>query len=147
MSVTDAVETQYHLLFPLPYRVLFLFGLGILGWASILHGLHLLGVDTVGVMDLKLGADPMNTPMPTHRTAAYTQSRIVALYNDAYRIFFTYSSFCFASWVIFRLVTQGDPSRVDTFGYLPVITAIIIVIILFCPYRIVFHHEREKFTL
>ncbi|KAF4621096.1 hypothetical protein D9613_000446 [Agrocybe pediades] len=147
MVLSDAVEVQYHVLFPLPYRVLFLFGLGILAWATILHGLHYLGVDTVSVMDLKQGTDPMHSAMPTHRSPTYNQSKAVALYNDAYRIFFTYSSFCFASWVAFRMLTRGEPARVDAYGYLPVITAVIIVIILLCPYRILFHHEREKFTL
>ena len=39
------IEAPFAASFPLPYRVFVLSGLGILGWATNLHGLHALGID------------------------------------------------------------------------------------------------------
>jgi len=143
MSVVDSDEIYQHLSFPLPYRVLFLIGLGVLGWATNLHGLDLCGVDAVAAMDLRADAKPV---MPVHHSSAFNHSRAVALYHSAYRLFISYSLFCFLSWSFFRLLTHGGPSLVDSYGYIPVITALAIVIVLVLPHDILLRNERAKFT-
>lgn len=52
---------EFSLGFPLPFRVLFLLGFAILLWATNLHILHLLGLDTSYILDFR---DP-DLPTPT----------------------------------------------------------------------------------
>lgn len=144
---SDNDEIYLHSSFPLPYRALVLVGLGILGWATNLHGLDACGIDVVAAMDLRTDANAANPVMPVHHSAAFSHSKTVALYHAAYRIFLTYAAFCFVSWALFRLVTLGDPILVDYYGYIPVMTALAILVILVWPGNIVCRHEREKFML
>jgi len=146
MSLTDHTEILYHLAFPLPYRTFLLIGLGILGWATNLHGLDAAGVDAVAAMDLRTDTNPSKQMMPAHHSASFNRSKIIALYNTVYCLLFFYSAFCFLSWSFFRLVTHADATLVDYYGYIPLITAITIFITLVCPYNILLKTEREKFT-
>ncbi|KAF8973090.1 EXS family-domain-containing protein [Flammula alnicola] len=147
MPPSDNDEIYYHLSFPLPYRALFLVGLGILGWATNLHGLDGLRVDVVAAMDLRTDPSSSKVVMPMHHSAPFNHSKAMVLYHAAYRIFFYYSGLCLLSWSLYRLVTQGDRTLVDYYGYIPVFTAIAILLILICPYNIILKTEREKFTL
>ncbi|KAF8160773.1 EXS family-domain-containing protein [Crassisporium funariophilum] len=146
MPGTDNDELIHNLSFPLPYRVLLLVGVGILGWATNLHGLEALGVDARSALDLRTTASPSKTVIPIRHPPAHSHSKTVELYHFPYRIFFGYSGLCFLSWVIYRLATRGDASLVDSYGYIPVITAASILLILICPYNVLFKSEREKFT-
>jgi cytochrome c oxidase subunit IV len=147
MSLTDYGEITYHLAFPVPYRTFFLIGLGILAWATNLHGLDAAGVDAVAAMDLRTDTNPSKLMMPVHHSASFNHSKAIALYNSVYCLLFLYSTFCFLSWFFFRMVTHGDATLVDYYGYIPLITAITIFLILICPYNILLKTEREKFTL
>ncbi|KAF9010551.1 EXS family-domain-containing protein [Cyathus striatus] len=121
--------------FPLPYRVLALGALGILGWATNIH-----------VMDLRTEGYTPRTPMSAQRFADYFhKTNSLALYNNLYRISFTYSTVCLASWFFFAVSTRGDASLVDSFGHIPAITALALLIILLCPFNIAFKKERDKF--
>lgn len=145
MSPSDHDEVYYHLAFPLPYRTFLLIGLGILGWATNLHGLDAAGVDVVAAMELRTDTNP--SAMPVHHSASFNHSKATVLYNTVYRLFFLYSTFCFLSWCFFRLLTHGDATLVDYYGYIPLITAIVLFLILICPYNILLRAEREKFAL
>ncbi len=143
MPATPDSEFLTNLSFPLPYRVLFLIGLGILAWATNLHGLNSCGVDVAGAMTFRVETNFSNPP--TYHPG-FNPLKIVSLYQAAYRLFLSYTSICIFSWVLFRVMTHGDPSLTDKYGYVPVITAIAIVFLLLCPYDILVRSEREKFT-
>jgi len=147
MSLPDYGEIYYHLAFPLPYRTFLLIGLGILGWATNLHGLDAAGVDAVAAMDLRTDTNPSKPTMPVHHSLSFNHSKAIVLYNSVYRLLFLYSAFCFLSWCFFRLLTHGDAILVDYYGYIPLVTAITILLILICPYNILLKTEREKFAL
>ncbi|KAF8813830.1 EXS-domain-containing protein, partial [Phlegmacium glaucopus] len=134
MLATDSDELKHHLAFPLPYRILFLTGLGILGWAINLQSLDAFGLDPVAAMDLRV--------IPYHSP----RSKAMALSASVYRISLAYFTISFLSWALYRLATGGDASLVDSYGYIPSITAVIILLILVCPYNIILKSEREKFT-
>jgi hypothetical protein len=138
-------EFLTNLSFPLPYRVLFLIGLGILAWATNLHGLNSCGVDIIGAMNLRAEANSSKPSIPTYHPA-FNYLKIVSLYQSIYRLFLSYTSICASSWVIFKVMTHGDPSLMDKHGYIPVMTAIAIIFIVLCPYDILIRSEREKFT-
>ena len=141
------LDTEFltNLSFPLPYRVLFLIGLGILAWATNLHGLDSCGVDVIGAMTLRVETNPSNPTIPSYHPA-FNHLKIVSLYQSAYRLFLSYATICISSWALFRLMTRDDPSLTDKYGYVPVVTAIAIIFLLLCPYDILVRSERDKFT-
>ena len=136
-------ELDHHLAFPLPYRIFLLIGLGILGWAINLQSLDALGIDPIAAMDLRSDTKTMT---PAHQSPVSNRSKVLALSTSVYRIFIAYSTLCFLSWAMYRLATRGDVSLVDAYGYIPSITAVMILLILVCPYDIFYKCERENFT-
>ncbi|KAK7005649.1 protein-er retention protein [Favolaschia claudopus] len=130
-------EIPVILSFPLPFRVLVLAGLGILGWATNLHGLDVLGVDPAAAMDLRLHSSPFPSS-PSH-TPVHT------IYTAVYRLFTIYSVWVFLSWATFRWVTYGNMLLVDAFGYIPAVSALVVLLVLVCPLDIACKHERDKF--
>ncbi|EKM80664.1 hypothetical protein AGABI1DRAFT_119253 [Agaricus bisporus var. burnettii JB137-S8] len=136
-------ETNLNLTFPLPYRVLFLVGLGILGWATNLHGLDFSGIDPISAFNLwseGQKARIASRQMP-HGNLVITSTPYMAIY----KIFFVYMAFCIASWTIYRSCTKGDDVLVDAFGYIPLVTILVIIIFLVCPMSVPLKYEREKF--
>lgn len=132
--------------FPLPYRVLCLIGLGMLGWATNLHILDLCGVDVVSVMALRTETSSTIKFIQDHRFSMFERSKAVALYRSIYSLYLSYSGLCIASWTLFRVMTRGDLSFVDKYGYIPVVTAMAIIFLLLCPFDILVKSERDKFT-
>ncbi|KAJ7091226.1 EXS family-domain-containing protein [Mycena epipterygia] len=132
--------------FPLPFRVLVLTGLGILGWATNLHGLDLLGVDAVTAMDLRVEASPSNSHLPPHLSSGpKPPSHPSVIYTAVYRLCAAYSAWCFFSWAVFRYLTYGNMALVDAFGYIPAISALVVLLALICPVDALYKRERDKF--
>ncbi|KAJ6500054.1 EXS family-domain-containing protein [Mycena vitilis] len=139
-------EIPVILSFPLPFRVLVLAGLGILGWATNLHGLDLLNIDAVAAMDLRVDAAPSSSHLPPHLSAgAKHPSHPAVIYTAVYRLCAAYSLWCFFSWAVFRYLTYGNMTLVDTFGYIPAISALVVLLVLVCPIDALYKHERDKF--
>jgi hypothetical protein len=136
-------ELYHNLAFPLPYRIFLLTSLGILGWAINLQSLDVLGIDPIAAMDLR---SDTKANMPAYHSSVSNRSKVLALSTTVYRIFIAYSTLCFLSWAMYRLATRGDVSIVDSYGYIPSITAVVIFLIIVCPYDIFFKCERENFT-
>ncbi|KAF9051192.1 EXS-domain-containing protein, partial [Hymenopellis radicata] len=67
------------------------------------------------------------------------------LYGPVYRISAAYFGWCFLSWAIYRYATDGNFLFIDVFGYIPGVSALLILFILVCPYNIFYKHERDKF--
>ncbi|KAG9099237.1 hypothetical protein FS749_001744, partial [Ceratobasidium sp. UAMH 11750] len=142
----------FHTSFPLPYRVFLLIGLGIFFWATNLHVLHLLGIDTVWVLDLrrdKLPASSPPTPLPTTRTTElpYDISSLeaVSLYKSVYKLLVSYGLWIGAGWACFRWMTGGVSKSVDAYKTLPAFTAAGIVFGLVCPFNVLMKRERYRF--
>ncbi|KAJ7268832.1 EXS family-domain-containing protein [Mycena haematopus] len=139
-------EIPVILSFPLPFRVLVLAGLGILGWATNLHGLDLLGVDAVAAMDLRLDADAhLRLPPHLSSSAGKYPAHPYTIYAAVYRLFAAYSLWVFFSWAAFRYLTYGNMSLVDAFGYIPAVSALVVLLVLICPFDALYKHERDKF--
>ena len=108
-----------------------------------MQGLDAAGVDVVSAMDLRTDTD-QKPVMPVHHSSAYFQPN---LHRPTYRLFFAYSGFCIASWLFFLSVTRGDAALVDKYGFIPVMTAFIVVLVLFSPYDVFSRSERYKFMM
>lgn len=139
MDLGDAVPLATS--FPLPFRVLFLISLGILGWATNLHGLHLLGIDAPSALELHSSRVFLPTTSPSSR--AFSSTR--APYMPIYRLFAGYSTWCFAGWSFFRLATRSNIMLVDAFKYIPVLSSLGVLTALICPYEICQKRERDAF--
>lgn len=133
------------LLFPLPYRVLFLAGFGILGWAANLHGLERLNVDVVFAMDLK-GDTYDRSPLPQHRGLPGQRNGASSFYAPVYQLWVKYTAVYLLSWFLFYVATNGgDAVLVDVYSYIPGVTALLFVVALICPWDVFQKRERDMF--
>ena len=59
-----------------------------------------------------------------------------------------YSPFCISlTWLLFRSATGGVATLLDSYAYIPGISALILAFLLVCPYDIFHKTERDKFIL
>jgi hypothetical protein len=123
--------------FPLPFRVLFLICLGILGWATNLHGLHTLGLDATNVLEIKAHDFARTTP----RNAGFRF--LSTSYSPVYRLFAACFIWCLTFWSIYRVVTYRNLLYVDVFKYLPAVAALGVLIGLVCPFDMLQPSYRE----
>lgn len=145
---------------PLPFRVLVLGGLGILGWAANLHGLTALGIDAASALELSThhqsrtaaasGAlaspvPPPDTPLPTTRTGWKLVHHPAAVYGPVYRVFAWYALATAATWALYHHATRGEPELVDVFKFVPGVLALCLVMILVSPFDVWEKRERDKF--
>ena len=145
-SIMDALDVfalpSIAVSFPLPFHIFVLVGIAILGWATNLHGLDIAGIDVIGAMDLRTDG---SNPLPAHHSSLKHISNLYVHYRALYRICLVYCLLGFVSWAIYHHVTRGDLMLMDTFGYIPGITALLALCILLCPYNVLHRTERRKF--
>jgi EXS family len=148
--VRDHDDTQSAASFPLPFRVLFLICLGILGWATNLHGLHNLGLDAAGALDLRVHDTISVTrlTLPTNRSPGSKYlSHPSSSYIPVYRLFAFCSIWCFTLWCVYRYATHQNVLLVDIFKYLPAVAALGLLITLFCPFNVLESPHRDALLL
>lgn len=149
MSNNGQVEIPFAALFPLPFRALFLAGMGIVGWATNLHGLNLLGIDAISVLGLRKTSQeysPVRVALPTHRGPGFKLvPNPAAVYDPIYRLSAAFILWCFFAWAVFRMTTHGNVVLVDIFRFVPAICALGVIIVLVCPFDVCHKRERDMF--
>lgn len=149
MSSNGGVEIPFAAIFPLPFRALFLAGMGILGWATNLHGLSLLGIDAASVLELRKTSQeysPVRVALPTHQGRGFKLvPNPAAIYEPIYRLCAAFVIWCFFAWAVFRLTTHGDVMLLDVFRFVPAICALGVLIVLVCPFDVCHKRERDIF--
>ena len=139
-------ELYFSSAFPLPFRVLCLVGLGILGWATNLHGLHLWNIDAAGVLDLNThDGYRLTSPLPLDRRAGWKGAHHGASARPVYRLFGAYAAWTVACWLVFRSATRGDVESVDGFKFVPALAALCVLTALVCPFDVLYKRERDRF--
>ncbi|KAI4528580.1 EXS-domain-containing protein [Schizophyllum commune Loenen D] len=129
------------LVLPLPFRALLLIGVGILAWATNLHGLYYFRIDAATALDLR--PHSAASPLPaTHDHPPPPQ----ALYAPIYRLFVSYATWCFACWFVFYALSRGDPVRVDVYGWIPAFCTLGVLLALFAPLDIFERTQRRRFV-
>jgi hypothetical protein len=133
--------------FPLPFRVLFLGGLGILGWATNLHGLHAAGIDGVSALDLQVPGQPL--PLSSRSSVPHlgTASHPRVVYEPIYRLAVVYWAWCLACWMLFRVAAGGQLELADVFKYIPSIAMLGAFALLLAPFDSFRKRERDLFLL
>lgn len=148
-------DLSFFIAFPLPFRVLFLAGAGILAWATNLHGLRLLGIDVISTLDLRTHerGSPAPSPLPVDGRHAHgtlktsADSTTVAPWSPVYRLTIWYVLWCSGAWALYRSATHGSAVLVDIFKYIPAVCALVILIFMFSPYDVMQKRERDAFIL
>ena len=144
-------ELLFSAAFPLPFRVLSLAGLGILGWATNIHGLHLAGIDARSVLDLD-----SYDPRQARRALAAGDRRglgwkyfnsPVSVYRPVYSLFVAYAAWATTNWLLYRYATFADLDRVDTFKFIPAIAFLVVTMVLVSPFNVFQKVERDRFLL
>ncbi|KAI0001338.1 EXS family-domain-containing protein [Russula compacta] len=131
-------DLSFFIAFPLPFRVLFLAGAGILAWATNLHGLR---------------GSPTPSPLPVDGRHAHgtlktsADSTTVAPWSPVYRLTICYVLWCSGAWALYRSATHGSAGLVDFFKYIPAVCALVILIFMFSPYDVMHKRERDAFIL
>ena len=146
-------EIAFSVNFPLPFRVLFLGGLGILGWATNLHGLNALGIDAASALELSVhhphritnGPSAPDTPLPTARSGWKLVPHPATLYGPVYRLFLQYVTVAAFGWVCYRHATHEDVELVDVYKFIPGVLSLSLLMILVCPFDVFQKRERDKF--
>jgi hypothetical protein len=125
-SSPESFAARFPRVFPLPFRVVVLISAGILAWASNLHGLQHAGII---VSD---GLEPgrvLESPS----------------YSSIYLLHIIFSFWVFASWALFRSLTNADADNLDLYRSVPAICLVVILAALFAPFNVLCLRERRQF--
>lgn len=150
-------DSSFVVAFPLPFRVLFLAGLGILGWAANLHGLRLLGVDAASALDLRTHERASAPALPrsvdarhahgAHGAREATADSTGSLYSPLYHLALWLGLWVSAAWMLYRSATYGDAALVNSFKYIPSVGALVVLICMISPFDFMQKPERDAFIL
>jgi len=149
MNQDGGDETLFSAKFPLPFRVLFLIGLGILAWATNLHGLQFLGVNAAGALDLhrhhRRTPYGSRSPLPTSRLGWKFMPDPQSTYNPLYKLCFQYSLFTGVAWMLYQHSTRSELELVDIFKFIPAVTGLLLFMLLVSPFKLFERSERDAF--
>lgn len=97
LAALSSVSSSLSASFPLPFRILVLVSLGALCWALNLHVLHLMGIDTAVVLDIRSPSSPNEHIHPS------------TLYAPVYQLAACLAAWTGLCWILgFKLVAGGD---------------------------------------
>ena len=148
MDVNDNVKMAFAASFPLPFRVLCLIGMGILGWATNLHGMALFGVDAVSALDIR-SHDEHSSRLLTHSPRQGVGFKVIDVsyqkYTPIYRLLWSYSLWSLLAWIIFRFTTYGRLELVDACRYIAALCGLGVIGALVCPFEVFEKPERDMF--
>ena len=156
MDDTIREEIAFSARFSLPFRVLFLGGLGILGWATNLHGLNALGIDAASALELSThqphrlanhsyAASEPDTPLPTARSGWKFVPHPSTLYGPVYKLFLYYAGVSLFGWACYQHATRGDVELVDVYKFIPSVLMLLLLMMLVSPFDVFEKRERDKF--
>ena len=117
--------------------------MGILGWATNLHGLHLLGIPASSALDLRDNRERATRAL----TLRAPTLPLPEAYKPVYGLFKAYALWTFTGWALFRLWTTDNMMLVDSYKFVPTVVALVIVIVLVCPFDIFHKRERDMFLM
>ena len=139
--------------FPLPFRVLFLVGLAQLLWATNLHILHLLGLETSWILEFRDQDDAVELQQPSPGDVGdvpppsdpptVARPKSASLHGPVYKLFLLYSAWVGAGWVVFRAVTGGDQEAMERWRALVGLLAVGAAVAALTPWQGIGQRDRE----
>ena len=146
----EGLVSLFSAVFPLPFRVLSLVGLGGLCWATNLHILDWLGVDVAQALQMPHHKAPNGLPSHTLPYSVsessclgptYTHSS--TLYRPIYKIVGTYISFVTSCWFLFYLLTRGDINSLNATKWVPAVCWTVVLVSTVLPLRDIYGTQRS----
>lgn len=151
-SSPEGLVSPFSATFPLPFRVLALLGFGGLLWATNLHILDWLGVDTAQALQiphhkpsngLPSHTPPVSSPPSPLPFSGNLHAHPSTLYPPVYRVVATYISFVAGGWFLFYLFTQGDIGALNASKWIPAVCYTVILVAAILPLRDVYGVQRS----
>ena len=143
--------------FPLPLRILCLITLGIFAWASNLHFLTSIGIDTASVLDIRAADHPPALPLSVPHEASSSSRNAPAppssegtfphpsrLHIPIYKLACTYAAWTVLGWLVYTLVTSLT-SNESLAKFTPAAFSISAVLVVFMPWDRMKKRERFMF--
>lgn len=149
-SSPDGLVSSFSAVFPLPFRVLALLGLGGLCWATNLHVLDWLGIDTAQALQvphhkpsngLPSHTPPVNPPVTSFPGSIHAHP--TTLYPPVYRVVATYIAIVAGGWLVFYTLTRGEVIVLDSAKWVPAICYTIIAVAAILPLRDIYGAQRS----
>lgn len=134
--------------FPLPFRVLFLSCATLFGFATNLHLLAFLGIDTSLVLDIRLddfrpgGTSTAASHLPRSAAPFVHPSR---LYPPLYALSTLGAAWTLLGWSVFLKITDGDPQEMVQWRVVPAFVALVVGATALAPWNILFRKQRMMF--
>lgn len=140
------IEAPFAASFPLPFRVMFLIGMGIVGWATNLQGLHALSIPASSALELRTRDGKYFTVSRPPTLHAPTLP-LPEAYRPVYGLFKAYALWTLTGWIVFRLWTGENMILVDRYKFVPAVVALVVLLVLVCPIDMCHKRERDLFLL
>ncbi|GAA5911994.1 hypothetical protein JCM6882_004736 [Rhodosporidiobolus microsporus] len=166
-SLPTAELAEFSILYPLPFRILFLSTLTLLGFATNLHLLAYLGIDTAAVLDIRL--QPPAHVLPTAASSAVASSSSspssrpgapssipsaaapppyahpTKLYPPLYQLGLLGLAWTGMGWLAFRNLTGGDEQAMNSWRGEPAFVAVVVGAALVWPGNVLCRRQRMQF--
>jgi len=136
---------DFSLRYPLPFRILVLTFLTVVGFATNLHILSSLGIDTSQVLDIRLDHPPSissngnsNPPPLVHPTK---------LYQPLYQLGLSGLGTTTVAWFAYKAMTSGirKPEEFDDWKWFPAFVAVGLTLMCFVPWSWACRRQRFMF--
>ncbi|GAA6040794.1 hypothetical protein JCM8097_003304 [Rhodosporidiobolus ruineniae] len=140
--------------FPLPFRILFLSFCTLLGFATNLHLLAYLGIDTALVLDIRLNNQPTlasstsssSSRLPPLSAPTPPYAHPSRLYPPLYHLALVGLAWTAVGWLAFRTITGHDETSMNAWRGLPAFTALAVGAALVWPGNVLYKRQRAQFT-
>ncbi|GAA6010408.1 hypothetical protein JCM10207_005214 [Rhodosporidiobolus poonsookiae] len=151
----------FSLAYPLPFRILFLSSLTLVLFASNLHLLSSLGIDTAQVLDIRLHSPHLlPTPSTSRATAGPSSSSSSSatsaapppyvhprkLYPPLYHLAALALVWTALGWLAFRNLTGGDLAAMNSWRGVPAFTALVVGAAMVWPGNVLCKPQRQQFV-
>lgn len=128
--------------YPIPFRVLFLSFATLLGFATNLHILAYLGIDTAFVLDIR-STSSGSLGTRNQSPAAYLHPS--RLYPPIYHLSLLGLLWTTVGWVLFAKLTGGDPQQMVEWRSVPAFVVFVAGLALIVPWNALYRRERMMF--
>lgn len=145
IPVPPLLFDDFSLRYPLPFRILVLTFLTVVGFATNLHILSSLGIDTSQVLDIRLDHPPSissngnsNPPPLVHPTK---------LYQPLYQLGLSGVTATGVAWFVYRGLTNGLETReaLREWKWFPAFVALALTAVCFVPFNWACRRQRFMF--
>lgn len=133
--------------FPLPLRILSLITLGLLGWATNLHFLTRLGIDTTSVLDVRVSEHayaPLNSNAAASNSLPARHLHPSRLFPPVYKLAAVLALWTFFGLAVYTLA-GSHPGEGPLDNIVPIAFASIALLSIFLPVDKLYKQERFMF--